>query len=157
MVGRIAGRQAAQSWASRSRLLAVVVGLAAFVPVGLTALDERGALPVIDAHDPGAGLAVVGGSAHRRNGFVVITGAIRNDGSAPARRVEVVAELADREGTPLDRGSALVGSVDIAGGQQSSFRVILDDPGNVARVVVGTRRLRWDSLTPAWRPMPSDR
>ena len=139
----------------RSRLLALVVGLAAFVPVGLGVLDEREALPVESAEEQHGRLESVGCSARSRSGFVVVVGSIRNVGHTPAERVEVVAELADAEGVPLDRGSALVRSVNISPGAQSPFRIVIDDAGRGVLVTVRTRPLRWDALTPPFRSSAS--
>lgn len=131
-----------------ARAAALCAGLAALVPAGLGAFDDRHGLPVLDIGGSRVHLRAVGCSALQRAGSIVVTGTISNGSSELARRVEVIAELIHRDGTPLDRESALVRSVDIGPGDRSPFRIVLDDRAGVAGVHVRTRPLAWDSLTP---------
>ncbi|NLH99096.1 MAG: hypothetical protein GX446_06345 [Chthonomonadales bacterium] len=135
--------------ARRLRALgALIAGLTAFAPIGLRHAEEHPSIPVMARSSGAHGMEPSGCAASRQAGCIIVTGSIVNRAASGQRRVEVIAELLDRNMTPLDRGSSLVRSTDIGPRQSSDFRIVLDDKSSATVVRVAARTLTWDDLTP---------
>jgi hypothetical protein len=128
------------------------LGIAAIVPVGFCVSDRATLLPAKLLADQTGCLVLLDVRAHRRAGFVVVEGAVRNVSGRPCERMEVVADLLVPAGFALDQGSGLVEPTLLMPGRSAAFRVILDDDERAGAVGLSFRRLRLSPLTPPIEP-----
>jgi hypothetical protein len=127
---------------------ALMLGLAAIAPASSIVGSWGSGMEVRAAFDRDSPLVASSLRAGRQSGYIVVTGRIRNASARMEREVEVVAELADRGGTPLTQASSLVATTDIGPGGSSSFGVIVNDTSRGRGITVSVRRLRASLLTP---------